>query len=86
MTATRDKATERRGRARGPQAAAKASVVTGGSVGDPSQDLKELPLAEVEERLESSPDGLSADQAKQRLVRYGPNDRTSAARRHFRVS
>ena len=74
MTATRDKATERRGRARRRQPAAKAPVVTGGSVGDPSQDLKELPLAEVEERLESSPDGLTADQAKQRLVRYGPNE------------
>lgn len=69
MTATHGKATERR-----RQPAAKARVVTGGSVGDPSQDLKELPLAEVEERLESSPDGLTADQAKRRLARYGPNE------------
>ena len=42
-------------------------MVTGGSVGDPSQDLKELPLAEVEERLESSPDGLTADRGEAAL-------------------
>ena len=74
MTATRGKATERRAGARRRQPAAKARVVPGGSAGDPSQDLKELPLADVARQLEASPDGLTADQAKQRLARYGPNE------------
>jgi H+-transporting ATPase len=39
-----------------------------------STDLKELPLAELEKRLQSSPDGLGADEAKKRLTRYGPNE------------
>ncbi len=45
-----------------------------GSAADASQDLKELPLAEVEKQLQSSPDGLGADEAKTRLVKYGPNE------------
>ena len=35
---------------------------------------KELPLAEVEKRLESSPDGLTSAEAKKRLAQYGPNE------------
>jgi H+-transporting ATPase len=45
-----------------------------GSATDASTDLKELPLAEVEKRLESSPDGLAAAEAKIRLAKYGPNE------------
>jgi H+-transporting ATPase len=45
-----------------------------GSAADASKDLKELPLAEVEKRLESSPAGLSADEATKRLAQYGPNE------------
>ena len=37
-------------------------------------DLKTLPLAEVEKRLGSSPDGLTQAEAQQRLTRYGPNE------------
>jgi len=37
-------------------------------------DLKTLPLLEVEKKLESSPDGLSQAQAKQRLTKYGSNE------------
>ncbi len=37
-------------------------------------DLQKLPLAEVEKRLGSSPDGLTQDEAKKRLTRYGPNE------------
>jgi H+-transporting ATPase len=37
-------------------------------------DLKSLPLAEVEKRLGSSPDGLSQAEAQKRLIDYGPNE------------
>ena len=37
-------------------------------------DLKTLPLAEVEKKLESSPDGLTQAEAQKRLVQYGPNE------------
>src|SRR5664280_779868 len=37
-------------------------------------DLKSLPLAEVERRLGSSPDGLSQVEARKRLAQYGPNE------------
>jgi H+-transporting ATPase len=41
---------------------------------DPKDDLKTLPLAEVEKKLESSPDGLTDAEAKKRLTQYGPNE------------
>src|SRR5476651_460032 len=37
-------------------------------------DLKTLPLAEVEKKLESSPDGLTQAEAQKRLAQYGPNE------------
>lgn len=37
-------------------------------------DLKSLPLAEVEKRLASSPDGLGQAEAEKRLIQYGPNE------------
>ncbi len=37
-------------------------------------DLKALPLSEVEKRLETSPDGLTQAEAKKRLTQYGPNE------------
>jgi H+-transporting ATPase len=40
----------------------------------PQDDLKTLPLAEVEKKLESSPDGLTDAEAKKRLAQYGPNE------------
>ena len=63
--------------ATGPDTGARSSPAA-------SADLKELPLAEVEKRLQSSPDGLGAAEATTRLARYGPNEieevRTSALR------
>jgi H+-transporting ATPase len=41
---------------------------------DPNDDLKTLPIAEVEKKLESSPDGLTDAEAKKRLTQYGPNE------------
>jgi H+-transporting ATPase len=40
----------------------------------PQDDYKTLPLAEVEKKLESSPDGLTDAEAKKRLAQYGPNE------------
>ena len=39
-----------------------------------SDDLKTLPLAEVEKKLDSSPDGLTQAEATTRLTQYGPNE------------
>ncbi|HME16280.1 MAG TPA: cation-transporting P-type ATPase [Mycobacterium sp.] len=46
------------------------------SAGTPAQgpDLKSRPLAEVEEELGYSPDGLSKAEATTRLAQYGPNE------------
>jgi H+-transporting ATPase len=43
---------------------------------NPTDDLKTLPVAEVEKRLSSSPDGLTDVEAKRRLAQYGPNEIT----------
>jgi H+-transporting ATPase len=40
----------------------------------PKDDLKTLPMADVEKRLQSSPEGLSDTEAKKRLTQYGPNE------------
>ena len=48
---------------------AKASPVP-----DAKDDLKSLPVPEVEKRLSSSPDGLSQGEAGKRLAKYGPNE------------
>ncbi len=39
-----------------------------------NDDLKSLPMPEVEKKLESSPDGLSQAEAQNRLAQYGPNE------------
>jgi len=41
---------------------------------DAKDDLKTLPLAEVEKTLNSSPDGLTQAEAQKRLAQYGPNE------------
>src|SRR5271163_4141446 len=41
---------------------------------DAKDDLKSLPLPEVERKLGSSPDGLSQAEATKRLTQYGPNE------------
>src|SRR5271163_3389 len=45
-----------------------------GSKPNTKDDLKSLPLAEVEKRLASSPDGLTQAEARKRLTQYGPNE------------
>ena len=45
-----------------------------GSKSDPKEDLKTLPMPEVEKRLGSSPKGLSQVDAEKRLTKYGPNE------------
>jgi H+-transporting ATPase len=40
----------------------------------PEDDYKNLPLAEVEKKLGSSPDGLTDAEAKKRLAQYGANE------------
>lgn len=44
-------------------------------------DLKSLPLLEVEKKLGSSPDGLSQTEPQKRLTRYGPNEIEERTRR-----
>jgi H+-transporting ATPase len=41
---------------------------------DSKDDLKSLPLPEVEKKLGSSPDGLTQAEAQKRLTQYGPNE------------
>ncbi len=45
-----------------------------GSKPDTKDDLKSLPLADVEKKLGSSPDGLTQAEAEKRLTQYGPNE------------
>ncbi len=45
-----------------------------GPKADAKDDLKSLPLPEVEKKLGSSPDGLSQAEAQKRLAQYGPNE------------
>jgi H+-transporting ATPase len=41
---------------------------------NPTDDLRTLPMADVEKKLQSSPDGLSQAEAAKRLAQYGPNE------------
>src|SRR5579862_6888021 len=41
---------------------------------DPKDELKTLPMPEVEKRLGSSPSGLTQAEAAKRLTQYGPNE------------
>ena len=45
-----------------------------GSKPDAKDDLKSLPMPELQEKLGSSPDGLTQDEAQKRLTQYGPNE------------
>jgi H+-transporting ATPase len=56
-----------------PKAEAKVAPKPG-SAPDPKDDLKTLPLAEVEKKLDSSPNGLTQAEAAKRLTQYGPNE------------
>ena len=54
--------------------APKAAEPKPGSKPDAKDDLKSLPMPEVEKKLGSSPDGLSRAEAQKRLTQYGPNE------------
>src|SRR5579863_3041772 len=45
-----------------------------GPAPDAKDDLKTLPMAEVEKKLGSSPEGLTQAEAQKRLTQYGPNE------------
>ena len=49
-------------------------VLKPGSKPDVKDDLKSLPMAQVEKRLASSPEGLTQAEAQKRLTQYGPNE------------
>ena len=53
---------------------AKAAEPISSSKRHATDDLKSLPLAEVERKLVSSPDGLTQAEAQKRLTQYGPNE------------
>lgn len=46
-------------------------------------DLKSLPLVDVEKKLGFSTDGLSEAEAAKRLIQYGPNEIQEKKRIHF---
>src|SRR6202453_2675502 len=52
----------------------KAPASKSGSKPNTKDDLKSLPLAEVEKKLASSPDGLTQAEAQRRLTQYGSNE------------
>jgi H+-transporting ATPase len=45
-----------------------------GATTEVQEDLKSLPMPELEKKLRSSPDGLSQAEAQKRLTQYGPNE------------
>ena len=49
-------------------------TATPGYKPDAKDDLKTLPMAEVEKKLGSSPEGLTQAEAQKRLKQYGPNE------------
>ena len=56
-----------------PKAETKAAPKPG-TTPDAKDDLKTLPMAEVEKELGSSPEGLTQAEAQKRLTQYGPNE------------
>ena len=52
----------------------KASDLKPGNKADAKDDLKTITMAELQEKLGSSPEGLTQEEAKKRLVKYGPNE------------
>ena len=51
----------------------KAAESKPGTKPEPKDDLKSLPMPEVEKQLASSPEGLAEAEAKKRIAQYGPN-------------
>ena len=52
----------------------KAPELKPGSRENEKDDLKTIPMAELQKKLESSPEGLTQEEAKKRLDKYGPNE------------
>ncbi len=52
----------------------KAPKEKAGQKPDAKNDLKSLPMPDLEKKLGSSPDGLSQTEAQKRLTQYGPNE------------
>ena len=48
--------------------------VNPGAKTESKDDLKSMPMAEVEQKLSSSPEGLTQTEAEKRLAEYGPNE------------
>ncbi len=59
-----------------PGSKPKSPEVKSGSEPGSKDDLKSLPMPEVEKKLGSSPKGLSQAEAQKRLAQYGPNEIT----------
>ena len=59
---------------RAPESKAKNAEPRLVSKPDSKDDLKSLPMPEVEKRLRSSPKGLTQAEAQKRLAQYGPNE------------
>ena len=57
-----------------PKAETKAAPKPGSAPDAKDDDLKTLPMAEVEKKLGSSPEGLTQAEAQKRLKQYGPNE------------
>jgi H+-transporting ATPase len=51
-----------------------AAPIAPPSKADPKDELKTLPMPELEKRLGSSPNGLTQEEAAKRLTQYGPNE------------
>mgnify|MGYP000004660078 CR=1 FL=1 len=50
---------------------------------DANDNLKSLPLPELQMKLGSSPDGLTEAEAQKRLTQYGPNEIEEKKYRHL---
>jgi H+-transporting ATPase len=59
--------------AKAPEAKAPEAKASDGKSNE-KDNLRSLPLSEVEKKLVSSPNGLSQAEAKKRLAQYGPNE------------
>ncbi|MGB9510145.1 MAG: plasma-membrane proton-efflux P-type ATPase [Candidatus Acidiferrum sp.] len=57
-----------------PESNSKVPELKSGPKPDAKDDLKSLPLPEVEKKLGSSPAGLTQAEAQKRLTQYGPNE------------
>ena len=66
--------TDTRGHDHDPPAQNKADPGKPGSKPAAKDELKTLPLVEVEKKLGSSPEGLTHAEAQKRLTQYGPNE------------